>query len=52
MERKIRNLEQHVEFLYEELENKEQEIDELKKTLVSKSRKHVLLKRREFGRVC
>ena len=33
MERKIRNLEQHVEFLYEELENKEQEIDILKKTL-------------------
>ena len=33
MERKIRNLDQHVEFLYEELEQKEQEVDELKKFL-------------------
>jgi DNA repair exonuclease SbcCD ATPase subunit len=33
MERKILNLEQHVEFLYNELENKEKEIDELKKSL-------------------
>ena len=33
MERKILNLEQHVEFLYDELENKEKEIDELKKSL-------------------
>ena len=33
MERKILNLEQHVEFLYEELENKEKEIDNLKKFL-------------------
>ena len=34
MERKIANLEKHVEFLYEELEQKEQEIDILKKSLV------------------
>lgn len=33
MERKILNLEQHVEFLYDELENKEKEIDNLTKSL-------------------
>ena len=33
MERKFLNLGQHVEFLYDELENKEKEIDELKKSL-------------------
>ena len=33
MERKIQSLEKHVEFLYEELEQKEQEIDILKKSL-------------------
>ena len=34
MERKVLNLEQHVEFLYDELENKENEISELKVALL------------------
>ena len=33
MERKVLSLEKHVEFLYEELEMKEREIDNLKKSL-------------------
>ena len=33
MERKVLNLEQHVSFLYDELEKKEEEIDNLKNKL-------------------
>ena len=33
MERKIKNLEDHVRFLYDELESKECEVDDLKKSL-------------------
>ena len=33
MEKKIRNLEEHVRFLYDELETKENEVDDLNESL-------------------